>query len=192
MNDQELNQNQSSYWPSVMVASLVVGVVVFIISIVAGYMRINSEPSTSMIPGLSISSLLPCLMGAFAGMVAVWHYTKEVDTKMKLGRGALIGFFTGVAVTFIQIVLNKAWILVDPDFLTALQEHMIRGFEMSSLPEQQKQMMIDSAYEQMQSQQTLWGTITNFFWGGLISGVLNVLTGMIGVKVFAEKPETTL
>jgi hypothetical protein len=192
MSDLDFEEKQPSYWTSVSVAGLLVGVITFIISIIAGYMRINSEPEGSMFAGIDAGTIIPCLMGAFAGMLAVWHYTREVDKKMKLGRGALVGFLAGLAVAFIQTLFTKAWVLIDPDYVIAIRDHMIASYEMMDVPEQQKQMMIDSVYQETKKQQTIWGTLRNFLLAGAFSGIFNVVTGMIGVKIFAEEPEETL
>jgi hypothetical protein len=188
----DLEAQKPSYWTSVLIAGVAVGVIVFIVSIILGYVQINSEPSGSMFSGMSLSGLVPCLMAAFAGMLAIWHYTSEVEKEMKLGRGALIGLMTGIVVILAQTILSKLWILIDPDYMTAIRDHMIQNYEMMSLPEAQKQTIIDGLYQEFQNQNSFFGILKQLAYGAIGYGILNVITGMIGVKIFADQPEETL
>ena len=64
---------------------------------------------------------------------------------------------------------------------------MIRNIEEMEMPDAQKQDMID-AMAQSTTEQSIFQQI---FWGIPITGLLNLLTGLIGVKIFAEKEEET-
>ncbi len=180
------NENPPSYWTSVTVSSLIFGIVAFILSIISGYAVINSEPSGSFFSPVQLVGVLVCLIGAFGGMLATWHYAREFDVPIKLGRGALIGFLTGVGITIITVLLGQVWQLVDPDMTQKMVDSTVANMEAMDMPEEQKQQMIDSTAESIRSQQSI---STQFLWGIPMYGILNLITGMIGAKIFGKKEE---
>jgi small basic protein len=178
------NETPPSYWTSVTVSSLIFGIVAFIISIISGYAIINSEPTGSMFSPVQLVGVLACLIGAFGGMLATWHYAREYDVPIKLGRGALIGFLTGVGITIVSVLLGQIWQVIDPDMTQKMIDSTIANMEAMDMPEEQKQQLIDSTVESVRSQQSI---STQFLWGIPIYGILNLLTGMIGAKIFGKK-----
>ncbi len=180
------NENPPSYWTSVTVSSLIFGIVAFILSIISGYAVINSEPSGSFFSPVQLIGILVCLIGAFGGMLATWHYAREYDVPIKLGRGALIGFLTGVGITIITVLLSQIWQIVDPDMTQKMIDSTVANMEAMDMPEEQKQQMIDSTAESIRSQQNI---STQFLWGIPLYGILNLITGMIGAKIFGKKEE---
>lgn len=175
-----------SYWTSVGVASVIFGIVVFAIGLISTYITINSEPTGSMFSPVYLIGILSCLIGAFGGMVAIWHYVGEYDLNVKLGKGALIGFFTGVGIAVVSAVFGQIWNLIDPDMTQKMIESTIANIEAMDLPEQQKQQIIDSTAESMEGQYSLGSQL---LWGIPMFGILNLLTGMIGAKVFGKEEE---
>lgn len=175
---------QSSYWASVGIAALIFGLLTTVLQLISNYMQINSEPTGSFFSPSMLFGLVVCLVGAFGGMLAVWHYANEFDITMKLGKGALIGFLTGTAMVLIGIVFNKLWLLFDPDMHQKMMESMIANFEAMEVPEETKQQMIDSAAAQANPSIGM-----QLLYGIPIFGILNLLTGMLGVALFARKKE---
>src|SRR5699024_11538004 len=98
-------QSDPPYWTSVSVAGLIFGLLAFILSLISTYAMINSEPTGSFFSPQQLLGVLVCVVGAFGGMVAIWHYTNEYDTTVTLGRGAVIGLLVGGAVSVGCIVL---------------------------------------------------------------------------------------
>lgn len=185
--DQTLdNENPPSYWTSVTVSSLIFGIVAFILSIISSYAVINSEPTGSFFSPVQLVGILVCLIGAFGGMLATWHYAREYDVPIKLGKGALIGFLTGVGITIITVLLGQIWQLVDPDMTQQMIDSTIANMEAMDMPDEQKQQMIDTTAESIRSQQNI---STQFLWGIPMYGILNLITGMIGAKIFGKKEE---
>jgi len=175
------------YWTSVGVASVIFGIVVFAIGLITAYITINAEPTGSLFSPASLIGLLNCLVGAFGGLVAVWHYTKEYDIGIKLGKGALVGFLAGVGIVAVSAIFGQIWDLIDPDMTQKMIDSTVANIEAMDMPDQQKQQIIDSTVESMQSQYSLGSQL---LWGIPIFGVLNLLTGMIGAKVFGkEEPQ---
>lgn len=177
---------QPSYWMSVAIAAVVIGLISFAIQIIFGYMQISSEPSGSIIGPSTFSGIFACLAGAFGGMMAVWHYAREYNVTMKLGKGALIGFLAGVGMVLVGIVLNELWMVIDPDFNKQVLDSMIANFEEMDMPESSRQQMIDSLGQKFEQGQSVGSQL---LWGIPIMGILNLLTGMLGVSLFARKSE---
>lgn len=193
MNMEEINQNEknplSTSWPSIVIAGGIFSLISFVLSLLFGYQQINSEPSGAIFSPLMLSGVVICLVTCVAGAVAVWHYTKEVTVYLTLGQGALIGFLTGVVIVIFSIILNELWMLFDPGYTEKLIEATIANVEAMDMPASTKEDMIDSMAESVRSQQSV---LQQLFWGIPITGLLNLISGMIGVKIFAEKKEESL
>jgi len=175
-----------SYWTSVSIAGVIFGIVVFVISLISSYATINSEPSGSFLNPTQLIGTVGCLIGAFAGMLAAWHYAKEYDAVIKLGKGALIGFLTGAVIAVVNVLLSQIWSLVDPDMLQKVIDSTIANYEAMDLPDEQKQQMIDITAQSLRSANSLWRQL---LMGIPLYGLLNLITGMIGAKVFGKKEE---
>ncbi|MGK7370159.1 MAG: DUF4199 family protein [Candidatus Halalkalibacterium sp. M3_1C_030] len=180
---QHSNTNPS-YWPSVGIAAVIFSLITTVLQLISGYMQINAEPTGSLFSPTMLFGVVVCLVGAFGGMVAVWHYANEYQITMKLGKGALIGFLTGAVMVLIGIVLNKFWLLVDPDMQQKMMESTIANFEAMDMPEETKQQMIDQAASQANP-----SIVMQLLYGIPIFGILNLLTGMLGVSLFARDKE---
>jgi len=180
---QQIANSEPSYWASVGVAGLLFGIIVFALSIIAGYATINSEPTGSIFSPMQLIGTLGCLFGAFGGMLASWHYAREFDVAVTLGKGALIGLLVGVAITVVNVLLNQVWTFVDPDMMDKMIESTLANFEAMDMPEQQKQQMIDMTVDSMRSQDNIG---TQLLWGVPMYGILNIITGMIGAKIFGK------
>jgi len=191
MEMEEVNQEQensfsfSNYWPSIAIVGAIFSLVSFVIGLYFGYQQINAEPSGSFISPVMISSGVICLATAFAGMLAVWHYTKEVSPFMKLGQGALVGFLTGAAIVLFSTILNELWLLIDPEYTEKLIEATIANVEAMDLPQDASNDMVDAMAQSMGDQ----SFFKQIFIGIPIPGLLNMATAMIGVKIFAKKED---
>ncbi|SMO90969.1 DUF4199 domain-containing protein [Fodinibius sediminis] len=176
--------SEPSYWTSVTMAGVLFGIVAFILSLVSSYAIINSEPTGTIFSPTQLLGTLACLLGAFGGMVATWHYIREFDLSIKLGRGALIGFLTGVCIAIVSVVLNQVWQFVDPDMTQKVIESTIANMEAMDMPEAQKQQMIDATAESVRDQTSIGSQL---LWGVPLYGILNLFTGMIGAKIFSKQ-----
>lgn len=181
-----INGTEPSYWMSIGIAAFVIGLISFVIQLIFGYVQISSEPSGSPLSPMTFSGIFACLAGAFGGMMAVWHYAREYDITMKLGKGALIGFLTGVAMVFVGIVFSELWEFIDPDYNQKVMESMMANFEAMDMPEANRQQMMDSMGEQLEGGESI---STQLLWGIPVMGILNLLTGMLGVSLFAREKE---
>jgi hypothetical protein len=188
-SQQTLENEQPSYWTSVGVAGLIFGIVVFALSLIYMYATINAEPTGSYFSGTQLIGTLACLVGAFGGMLATWHYANEYNASITLGRGALIGLLTGIAITIASIILTQLWLLIDPDLTQQMIDATIANYEAMDIPDEQKQQMIDIAAESMRSQNSIF---TQLWTGILMFGILNLITGMIGAKIFGKEEATNI
>lgn len=186
-NTQELTFND--YLPSIGIVGVIFSLVSFVIGLFFGYQQINAEPTGSIMSPMMFSGLVVCLVSALAGLIAVWHFTREVTPFLTLGQGALIGFMTGAVIVIVSVILNEIWILLfDPEYTAKIMDATIANIEEMEMPDESRQQMIDAMADSMGEGQTVWRQI---FWGVPVTGLLNLLSGLIGVKVFGEKKEET-
>ncbi|MGD8426531.1 MAG: DUF4199 domain-containing protein [Balneolaceae bacterium] len=182
----QTSSSNPSYSTSVGIAGVLFGIVTFALSLIVAYATINSEPTGSMLSPIQLAGTLVCLVGAFGGMLATWHYAKEYDIPFTLGKGALIGLYTGLAIAIVSVLLNQVWHLIDPDMTQRLIEHSIANIQASNMADQQKQQTMDMVAESLRNQDSIGRQL---LWGLPLYGILNLLTGMIGAKVFSKKEE---
>jgi hypothetical protein len=174
---QETPTDDLSYWNSVLIAGAVFGFILFIGQLLEGYYVINAGSG-----GGWISSAI-CLIAAFGGLAAVWHYGRDKEIAISLGKGALIGFLTGVIAQLLSYGLVDFWELLNPSYAEAYKEVQIAAIENNpNLPEAWKQSSIDFLHDPG----LVW-TIFIVVGGSLFNGVLSMFTGMIGAKIFGKK-----
>lgn len=180
-------QNQD-YWTSVLLVGGIFSLLSFVLGLIFGYAQIGSEPTGSFLTPIMFGGVVICLATAFAGLAAVWHYAKEVRPDIKLGRGALIGFLTGAVVVVISGLLDQLWMYIDPDYIQKMLDSIVENVEAMDVPEETKQDLMDQMAAGVQDQ----NIISHILWGIPVTGLLNLLTGMLGVKLFAKKEEESL
>lgn len=172
--------------PSATVVGLIFSIITFAISLAVGYYEISSEPSGSLFSASTISGSIICLVSLLGGVLAVWHFVKEVSPYIKLGQGAALGFLTGAVIVILSAVYGEIWSFIDPDYTDKLVEATIANFEAMEMPDAQKDAMIDSVAGSVRQQSSF---VSQVLWGIPVSGILNLLSGMVGVKIFAKKED---
>ena len=190
MNEERGTENTQNFlimgWPSIVLVGAIFSVISFVIGLFFGYQEINSEPAGSLLSPILISSIVICLVSAFAGILAVWHYTREVDPVLKMGEGALIGFLTGAVIVIISVVLNELWLFIDPEYTEKVLEATIANIDQMDLPADARDDMIDAMADSIGGEQSVWRQL---FLSIPVTGLINLVTALIGVKLFAEKEE---
>lgn len=136
--------------------------------------------------GYMIAGVLIGFATMFAGMATVWYYTRKVRPEITLGRGAFVGLLTGLVVVFSSSILNEIWKQVDPVYEEALVESIVADVEQMVVPSDVRQQLTDQLSESFR-EQTL---VSQIVAGSFITGLLNLLTGLIGAKVFGARVET--
>lgn len=185
----ENKQVQNSYWQSVLIGALFTALVIFVISLISGYTTINAEPSGSIISAGQLIGVLSCLIGAFGGIISTRHYAKTYDLTFTIGRGAMIGLYTGLIAALISAILSQLWTFVDPGYVQGIIDSTVANMEaMASIPEATKQQLIEETVTKLNEQ---FASLSGILIGSAISmatfGFLNLLTGMIGAKIFASE-----
>lgn len=180
---EEFHQKEStenpSYWNSVFIIGIVFGIILSIGQLLEGYYAIDTGSE-----GGWISSVV-CLIAAFSGMAAVWHYAQDKDIVISLGRGALIGFLTGVVAQLLSYGIIEIWEMMNPGYAEAYKEAQIAVIEDNpDLPEEWKQSSIDFLHDP-----GIGWTLLVVIGGTLFNGVLTMLTGMIGAKTFGKQDQ---
>jgi hypothetical protein len=179
----ENEQTQPSYWNSVILASLITAIVVTAFSLIGGYMTLGSEPSGSFFSSAQLFSTIGCLVGALGGLFANWHYVKENDVTYKIGKGALLGLMVGLGATIFSVIISQIWNVIDPGFQEALIEWNIQNLEAMQMPAEAREQAI-AGFDDPNSLQNI-GLQALFTFIGL--GIVNVISGLIGAKVFASE-----
>lgn len=183
----EITYSFGDYMPSVGLVGVIFSLITFVAGLFFGYQQINSEPSGSFFTPFMLSSGVICLITSVAGLIAVWHFTREVSQALKLGQGAVIGFLTGAVIVLVSVVLSELWVmLIDPDYTDKILRSLIANIEEMDIPSSTKNDMIDAMAESLNSGQSFFRQI---FMGIPVTGLINLITALIGVKIFAEKPE---
>lgn len=170
--------------PSATTVGLIFSIITFAISLAVGYYEISSDASGAIFSPSMLSGTIICLISLMGGALAVWHFVKEVNPYIKLGQGAALGFLTGAVIVILTAVYGEIWNFIDPDYTDKLVEATIANIEAMDLPNEQKEPMIDSMASSVRQQDSFASQI---LWGIPITGILNLLSGMVGVKIFAKK-----
>ena len=172
--------------PSAGIVGLIFSIITFAIGLAVGYYEISSEPSGAIFSPSMLSGTVICLVSLLAGALAVWHFVKEVNPFIKLGQGAALGFLTGAIIVVLSAVYSEIWSFIDPDYTEKLVEATIANIEAMEMPDQQRDQMIDGMAGSIRDQNSI---STQLLWGIPITGLINLLSGMVGVKIFAKKED---
>jgi hypothetical protein len=176
---------QGNSWTSVLLIGGLFGIIAAILGLISGYIQISQEPTGSFFGPAAFTGILICLITAFAGMVTVWHYTKEVTREVSYGQGAVMGLLTAVAITLISVVLTQIWYLIDPNYLQNYIESMIANFEAMGLPDE----ALDAQTDQLMQAQTMAGVLKQSAISMVVLSILNMITASLGVRIFGEKKD---
>lgn len=183
--------NKPGYLNDAIRFAAILGLTATVLSTLLAYQFINSDPSGSIFTPVSMAGVFVCLIGALTGLLTVRAYAKGTGLPMKAGEGAVMGIVSGVIFAVFTGLISLIWNhLIDPTFTDRLLDAMVANFEaMSNIPAETKDAMIDAMHTEFQKQKTFVGQLTAIGIQAAISAVLNAITGIIGVSVFAKKPE---
>tara|TARA_R110000868_G_scaffold411500_1_gene704769 strand:- start:2255 stop:2815 length:561 start_codon:yes stop_codon:yes gene_type:complete len=185
--EHETMENQNpSYWTSVLIGGLIVGFITTIMSLGSQYMTIGSEPTGSSINLTQIIGILSCLVGAIGGVIATRHYAKEFDITFPIGKGALIGFLAGVVAVAFSSVIGVIWTyLIDPDLNQAFYDWQIANLEAQNMTDDQMEMAMGFIPKPGSTSALIWTVGI----GLVVMGALNAISGLIGAKIFASEED---
>lgn len=180
----ENEEMKPSYWPSVFVSAIIIGVIMAVMGVGSQYMTISNEPTGAQFSIGQLVGFVVCLVAAIGGIIATRHYAKENDVTFPIGTGALIGFMTGVVGVVISGVINLIWTkLLDPGLNQAVYDWQVANLEAQNLPDAQMEMALSFMPDPTSMSTFFIATGVSL----LVIGIVNALSGMIGAKIFASE-----
>lgn len=186
-----MEQNsQPSYWSSVVVGASIVA----ILSSIAGYGLLyniaNAEPSMSILMKAGLIIPIGCLFGAIGGFISNRQYAKNFEITYPLGRGALIGFFTGLVAAVFSTLISLIWTnLIDPMLMENFTNNMISAMELVEMPEAQREQSINDIMADLENKNSMGSILSKLGFSVAALGIVNAISGIIGAKVFASEKE---
>ncbi len=184
----EINQQKPSFIRQAVIVGLIFAAILFFLEVTTGMLLIYSSPATGMMVVSLFSMAVGCLVAAFAGLFGTRMYVREFNVPMTFGDGAKIGLVTGLVVALGNTFLDLIWLVINPGFQENVLDASIESIEAMQIPEEQKDQMIDSLYAETQDATTASGIALNLVGLMFMFGILNTLTGMLGVRFFAKQP----
>lgn len=182
----ENEQVQPSYWQSVMIGAITIAIIMAVMGTVSQYMMISSEPTGSSFNMSQAIGMLVCLIAAIGGVISTRHFAKTYDIAFPIGKGAVIGLFTGIIGVIISTVLALIWTsIIDPGLNQAVYDWQVANLEAQNLPQAQMDMAMGFIPEPGSTSALMWQVGI----GLLAIGILNLISGMIGAKIFASEEE---
>lgn len=168
---------------------MLLGIVAFVGGIVSGYYIISAEPSSTALIIQSVLGIGICLLAGFGGFLAVRAYSKDNPVAIPFGQGAIIGLIVGLEIAVISSILSLVWKFVDPNFVQNMTEasinHSVAAMGSAADPDSMRDIM-----EQAGDPNSFSKWLMQFGIAGLLYGILNLISGIIGASVFGKKEET--
>jgi len=190
MEEEHMDSVNPSYWTSVMIGALIVSLITSVAGIGLLYYGAGAEASMSLLIVSSLFVPVNCLLGLIGGVIATRHYAKTYDLTFPIGKGALIGFLTGVVAAVISTSISQIWSLViDPSLMDAFFNNMISALDTIDMPQAQKEQSINGMVESMENQNSAGNIFKSLLINAGILGIVNAITGMIGAKIFASEQD---
>ena len=184
-----MEQNsQPSYWTSVTIGALIISIVTSIAGLGLLYNLAGSEPSMSMMIMAGLFIPITCLFGGFGGFISNRHYAKTFDLSFPIGKGALIGFFTGLVAAVFSTLISLIWTnLIDPMLMENFANNMVSAFELIEMPEAQREQSINDIMADVENQNSIGKIFRDLGISAVSLGIINAISGIIGAKVFASE-----
>ncbi len=137
------------------------------------------------IGGLLLACLGCCGLMLAPGLVATRLQVKKSGYTIELGRGALIGFVTGLVFAVVFSFMDVIWALFSinaNELLLGSLEYFVREYGDPDAASDMEDMMAEAGSGGF--------SIGGLIMSSIVIGLLNLITGMIGTAVF--KGEETL
>lgn len=187
MENEEMKPN---YWPSVLIGAITVGILVSIGLNGVNYYIASSEPGVGALAASGGILVVGCLLGLIGGFISTRHYAKTHEVAFTIGQGALIGLFTGLISSIIVSIVGYIIYLFDPTLPERVTDVLIQTFEtMEGMTDAQREQSIIGLEEGLEEGQSIVGVLKQTALMALILGFVNLLSGMIGAKIFASEEE---
>lgn len=183
MESEYEESGSDSYWASVIFGALVIGLIMSIMGLLSQYITISNEPTGASFGIGQVIGTLACLVGAIGGILSTRHYANNVDDTFTIGKGALIGFLTGVVGVLLSSIVSFIWLyIVDTGLTQTFYEWQIANIEAQNLPDAQTEMAISFIPDPNSTSAIMMQIGISL----VVVGILNAISGMIGTKIFAK------
>ena len=179
MTTETTHHGMPSYWNAVITAGLITGTILTVIQLTTSYMTIAGSSATGM-------AIIGCLIASIAGIISNWMYAKGYDLTYPIGKGALLGVFSGIITSIVTFSLQLFWTkVIDTGMNEAIIEATLKGFEDQGLSQEE----IDMAQSFIPDPNSLVGLIITFLSALAMYVVINLISGIISAKIFAKEEE---
>ena len=179
MTTETTHHGMPSYWNAVITAGLITGTILTVIQLTTSYMTIAGSSATGM-------AIIGCLIASIAGIISNWMYAKGYDLTYPIGKGALLGVFSGIITSIVTFSLQLFWTkVIDTGMNEAIIEATLKSFEDQGLSQEE----IDMAQSFIPDPNSLVGLIITFFSALAMYVVINLISGIISAKIFAKEEE---
>jgi hypothetical protein len=179
MTTETTHHGMPSYWNAVITAGLITGTILTVIQLTTSYMTIAGSSATGM-------AIIGCLIASIAGIISNWMYAKGYDLTYPIGKGALLGVFSGIITSIVTFSLSLFWTkVIDTGMNEAIIEATLKSFEDQGLSQEE----IDMAQSFIPDPNSLVGLIITFLSALAMYVVINLISGIISAKIFAKEEE---
>ncbi len=179
MTTETTHHGMPSYWNAVITAGLITGTILTVIQLTTSYMTIAGSSATGM-------AIIGCLIASIAGIISNWMYAKGYDLTYPIGKGALLGVFSGIITSIVTFSLQLFWTkVIDTGMNEAIIEATLKSFEDQGLSQEE----IDMAQSFIPDPNSLVGLIITFLSALAMYVVINLISGIISAKIFAKEEE---
>jgi hypothetical protein len=179
MTTETTHHGMPSYWNAVITAGLITGTILTVIQLTTSYMTIAGSSATGM-------AIIGCLIASIAGIISNWMYAKGYDLTYPIGKGALLGVFSGIITSIVTFSLQLFWTkVIDTGMNEAIIEATLKSFEDQGLSQEE----IDMAQSFFPDPNSLVGLIITFLSALAMYVVINLISGIISAKIFAKEEE---
>ena len=179
MTTETTHHGMPSYWNAVITAGLITGTILTVIQLTTNYMTIAGSSVTGM-------AIIGCLIASIAGIISNWMYAKGYDLTYPIGKGALLGVFSGIITSIVTFSLSLFWTkVIDTGMNEAIIEATLKSFEDQGLSQEE----IDMAQSFIPDPNSLVGLIITFLSALAMYVVINLISGIISAKIFAKEEE---
>lgn len=179
MTTETTHHGMPSYWNAVITAGLITGTILTVIQLTTSYMTIAGSSTTGM-------AIIGCLIASIAGIISNWMYAKGYDLTYPIGKGALLGVFSGIITSIVTFSLSLFWTkVIDTGMNEAIIEATLKSFEDQGLSQEE----IDMAQSFIPDPNSLVGLIITFLSALAMYVVINLISGIISAKIFAKEEE---
>lgn len=173
------------YMPIALRYAAIFTIITFVLGLVMGYLVPALEPSMTVMFIPSIFGTAICLVSAIAGLLVVRSQINTTLSPMTAGNGAVAGMVTGALIAVFSGVLSLLWNVIDPNFSSNMLNAMINAMDTMEMDQAAREQAIDQIMANDPTKLSTWLTSTGI--SILVTGIVNLISGIIGASIFSKK-----